>query len=80
MRKWFDFLKSLESEGGSILILFVLVMLFSAFVKMEFFKDAESQLYFILGALVSLLKGNNNKELESTVEQNEKKSDTDPAL
>ena len=78
MRKWFDFLKSLETEGGSIVILFVLVIMFSAFVKMEFFKDAESQLYFILGALVSLLKGNNNKELETT-EQKEKNVDIDPA-
>jgi hypothetical protein len=76
MRKWYDFLKSLETEGGSIVILFALVIMFSAFVKMEFFKDAESQLYFILGALVSLLKGNNNKELEPLDEQKEKNSDT----
>jgi hypothetical protein len=56
MKSWFDFVKSIESEGGSVLILILLIILFAAFVKLGF-KDAESQLYFILGALVGLLKG-----------------------
>jgi len=64
MRDWFRFLKSLETEGGSIVVLLALVLLFSFFVRYDYFKDAESQLYFILGALVGLLKGNNDRTAE----------------
>lgn len=56
MKSWYIFVKSMEREGGSILILIFLILMFAAFVKLGF-KDAESQLYFILGALVGLLKG-----------------------
>lgn len=66
MRDWFRFLKSLETEGGSIVVLLCLVLLFSYFVKADF-KDAESQLYFILGALVGLLKGNTHQEIDKPV-------------
>lgn len=57
MKRWVRFLKSIETEGGSILVLILLIVMFSLFVKLGF-KDAESQVYFILGALVGLLKGN----------------------
>ena len=56
MSSWFKFLRSIESEGGSVFILVLLILIFAGFVKLGF-KDAESQLYFILGALVGLLKG-----------------------
>ena len=46
--------------------------MFAAFVKLGF-KDAESQLYFILGALVGLLKGkggnSESNETELTVKK-----------
>jgi hypothetical protein len=79
MKDWFRFLRSLETEGGSIVVLLALVLLFSFFVKNEFFKDAESQLYFILGALVGLLKGNNDRSAEAkkTIAQLEKNGDVD---
>lgn len=78
MKNWFRFLKSLETEGGSIVVLLALVLLFSYFVKAEF-KDAESQLYFILGALVGLLKGNNDRAQDETKAktQPEKNADAD---
>ena len=56
MSSWFKFLRSIESEGGSLIILILLILVFAALVKLGF-KDAESQIYFILGALVGLLKG-----------------------
>lgn len=55
MNNWTKFLRSIESEGGSVLILILLIIIFAAFVKLGF-KDVESQLYFILGALVGMLK------------------------
>jgi hypothetical protein len=72
MNNWFKFLRSIESEGGSVLILILLIIMFAAFVKLGF-KDAESQLYFILGALVGLLKGkggnSESNETELTVKK-----------
>jgi uncharacterized integral membrane protein len=56
MGSWFNFLRSFETDGGVILILLLLILIFAVFVKLDF-KDAESQMYFILGALVSFLKG-----------------------
>lgn len=77
MRDWIKFLRSLETEGGSIMVLLWLVLLFSYFVKAEF-KDAESQLYFILGALVGLLKG--RSERKETPGNSEKNDPAGPAV
>jgi hypothetical protein len=56
MDVWVRFLKSLESEGGSILVLVFLIGIVAC-LKYLGFKDADSQVIFILGALVGLLKG-----------------------
>lgn len=56
MESWYNFLRSLETDGGAIVVLLILILVFAVLVKLEF-KDAESQMYFILGALVSFLKG-----------------------
>lgn len=65
MESWVKFLKSLASEGGSIIVLVLLIPIV-AWLKHLGFKDADSQVIFVLGALVGLLKGraeqNNNKE------------------
>ena len=63
MELWSKFLKTLETEGGSIITLVLLILLF-AFFKWIGFKDADSQIIFILGALVGLLKGKTEKEKE----------------
>jgi hypothetical protein len=70
MKRWSEFLQSIETEGGSILILILLIVMFSLFVKMGF-KDAESQVYFILGALVGLLKGNTGIDTTKTITTND---------
>ena len=67
MELWGKFLRSLETEGGSIMILILLIMIF-AFFRFLGFKDAESQIIFILGALVGLLKGRVDKEKEKDKE------------
>lgn len=53
---WVKFLRSLETEGGSIVILIFLIGVVAC-LKYVGFKDADSQVIFILGALVGLLKG-----------------------
>lgn len=63
MDSWRQFLKTLETEGGSIIILILLILIF-AFFRHIGFKDAESQMIFILGALVGLLKGRIEKDKE----------------
>lgn len=61
MGKWVKFLRSLESSGGSIIILILLIIIFAIFSKLGF-KDVESQIYFILGALVGIIKSHEDKE------------------
>jgi hypothetical protein len=56
MNNWIKFLRSVESEGGSLIILILLIILFAMFAFKLGFKEAESQIYFILGALVGMLK------------------------
>jgi hypothetical protein len=56
MDHWVKFLRSLESEGGSIITLIFLIGVVAC-LKYIGFKDADSQVIFILGALVGLLKG-----------------------
>ncbi len=56
MDYWVKFLRSLETEGGSIVILIFLIGVVAC-LKHIGFKDADSQVIFILGALVGLLKG-----------------------
>lgn len=63
METWKQFLKTLETEGGTIFVLILLIMIF-AFFRYIGFKDAESQIIFILGALVGPLKGRVDKEKE----------------
>jgi hypothetical protein len=63
MDHWLKFLRSLETEGGSIITLIFLIGVVAC-LKYIGFNDADSQVIFILGALVGLLKGktDNNKE------------------
>jgi hypothetical protein len=63
MDVWFRFLKSLESEGGSIVVLVVLIGIVAGLHFLGF-RDADSQITFVLGALVGLLKGRIEKEKE----------------
>lgn len=63
MEQWTRFLRSLETEGGSIITLIFLIGVVAC-LKHIGFNDADSQVIFILGALVGLLKGktDNHKE------------------
>lgn len=57
MRKWYEFLRTLETEGGSILVLFVILLLF--FVPSLYgFVWAKEHVVLILGAILGLLKSN----------------------
>lgn len=63
METWDKFLKSLQTEGGSIVTLIFLIPMIAC-LKILGFKDAETQLVFVLGALVGLLKGRVEREKE----------------
>ena len=66
---WQVFLDGLASEGGNILILFFLVIVTATFVFLNF-DGAEGQLYFVLGALVGILKGKITQKENITPDQN----------
>jgi hypothetical protein len=53
---WQIFLNGIASEGGNIVVLFCLLVLVGCFVILKF-DGATEQLYFVLGALVGVLKG-----------------------
>lgn len=69
INSWAKFLQTIETEGGQIFVLLLLILMFAGFVKLGF-KDAESQLYFILGALVGILKAGKSQvdKDENTIE------------
>lgn len=69
MKYWTKFIKSLESEGGAIVVLLSLVLLFCGLVFLGF-PDGASQLYFILGALVGILKGNGDRTAHTSLDIN----------
>ena len=56
---WEKFLNGLASEGGNIFVLFFLILIVGSFVILKF-NGATDQLYFVLGALVGILKGKNS--------------------
>lgn len=57
MRKWYEFLRTLETEGGSILVLFLILIIF--FVPSLYgFVWAKEHMVLILGAILGLLKSN----------------------
>ena len=56
---WEKFLNGLASEGGNIFVLFFLILIVGSFVILKF-NGATDQLYFVLGALVGILKGRNS--------------------
>lgn len=63
MKKWYEFIQILETEGGAIFVLFVLILLFCALALCGM-DDAKAQIPIILGALIGILKGkmgNNDK-------------------
>lgn len=53
---WKIFLDGIASEGGNIMVLLWLVIICGVFVILKF-DGATEQLYFVLGALVGILKG-----------------------
>lgn len=57
MRRWNALLKSLETEGGSIVILIFLLLLFCYLTTIGF-TEADKHLYAFEGALLMLLRGN----------------------
>lgn len=52
-----NLIEALSTEGGNILVLFLLIFVLGGFVMLNFEK-ATDQLYFVIGALVGILKGN----------------------
>lgn len=54
--KWEIFVRSIASEGGNIIVLLFLILVLGIFVLLKF-DGATEQLYFVLGALVGVLKG-----------------------
>jgi hypothetical protein len=57
MRKWYEFLRTLETEGGAVVVLMMILVLF--FVPSLYgFVWAKEHMVLILGAILGLLKSN----------------------
>lgn len=54
---WNKFLDGLSTDGGNIFVLLFLIILIGVFVQLKFPNSTE-QLYFAIGALIGILKGN----------------------
>ena len=50
------FLQALSTDGGNILVLLFIILLLAVFEYLKF-PDARQQLYFVIGALVGVLRG-----------------------
>ena len=57
---WKSFLDGIASDGGNILILFVIIVTVGVFLKMGI-PDLHDQFIFALGALIGILKGHLTK-------------------
>ena len=66
MKHWQRFLMSLETEGGAIIVLLSLLVMFCWLAYMGF-PEAKDQVYFILGGLVGILKGNSEQRITTLV-------------
>jgi hypothetical protein len=78
-RRWYEFLRSLETEGGSVVVLILLILVFVVLAKIGI-NDAAAQIPIILGAILGILKGmNNTKERRSDSEQSDD-DDNEPKL
>ena len=57
MKKWYEFIQILETEGGAIFVLFMLILLFCSLAIFSGMEEAKAQIPIILGALIGILKG-----------------------
>lgn len=53
---WEKFLASLATDGGNIVVLLIIIVMLAVFEVLKF-PDARQQLYFVIGALVGVLRG-----------------------
>lgn len=79
MRKWYEFLRSLETEGGAIVVLTLLILLFVVLSKFGIVA-AEQQIPILLGAILGLLKGLGDNFKDRHFDKGENDNDSKPKV